>query len=100
MPDRSPITDVGPPAVGPDLLPASEAASAAVLPSSTAGSRHRRRPRRGPTVTIPGRDVGLAAVALTSMVVQVLAFVIAAAITRFSISETAFRWDTTWFYRI
>ena len=34
------------------------------------------------------------------MAVQILAFVIAAAITRFSVAETAFRWDTTWFYRI
>src|SRR5580698_4340982 len=100
MPDWSPTTDVGPPEVGPDRLPATEAASATVLPPSSAGSRHRRRPRRGPAVTILGRDVGLAAVAVTSMVVQILAFVVAAAITRFSITETAFRWDTTWFYRI
>ena len=34
------------------------------------------------------------------MAVQILAFAVAAAITHYSVTETAFRFDTTWFYRI
>lgn len=51
-------------------------------------------------MTILGRNLGLVAVGVASMAVQVLAFSIASAITRYPVAETAFRFDTTWFYRI
>jgi hypothetical protein len=46
------------------------------------------------------RTGGLAALGLSSMAVQLFAFLIAATVTGFGVAETAFRFDTTWFYRI
>jgi hypothetical protein len=100
MPDWSPTTEVGPTGAEPELSPPTDADARPVLPSASAVHRRRRPPRGGATVTILGREVGLAAVGLASMAVQILAFVVAAAISRFSLTETAFRFDTTWFYRI
>ncbi len=46
------------------------------------------------------RGLGLAAVALTSMAIGLLAFIAAAAITRSSVAGAALRFDTTWYFRI
>jgi len=62
--------------------------------------RHRRPPSGTSTVATLRRECALAAVAVASTAVGLLAFLIAATITKLPVSYTAFRFDTTWFYRI
>ncbi len=62
-------------------------------------SRRRRSTGTSAPATVR-RQCALGAVALASTVVGLLAFLIAATITRLPVGYTAFRFDTTWFYRI
>jgi hypothetical protein len=104
MPDRLPTTavepSVGEPSAAEPPGPSQEDDSPAPPPGAAPERRQRRSASGGRTVTVLGRDLGLATVALASMLVQILAFAIASAITRYPLAETAFRFDTTWFYRI
>jgi hypothetical protein len=61
---------------------------------------NQRRAERGPAPMTALKALGIAAVAVTSTAVGLLAFAVSAAITHGSASGAAVRFDTTWYYRI
>jgi hypothetical protein len=74
------------------------------VPESPAPPGAESEPRQGGSKrsvsTVLGREVGLVAVAAASIAIGLLGFSTAALITKLPVSYTAFRFDTTWFYRI
>jgi hypothetical protein len=75
-------------------------ASTTAPPTAASEPRHRRGPGHPSALATFGRDVGLAAVGLASIAVGLLSFTASASITKLSVADAAFRFDTTWIYRI
>jgi len=85
---------------GADQAPLSTTVLPTASPRPGSEHLHRRPPTRFLAPATLRRELGLVVVGLASIAIGLLAFLTAAWIMRFPLAVTAFRFDTTWFYRI